>query len=162
MGYSRGMLETIPKTVGEVMTRQVVTVTEQQTLHDAEVGMKQFHFRHLPVVEGDKLIGVVTQRDLLHASSSWLSDKAEERDEIIHKLPVAEIMRREVVTVKASDPLLDAARLLWEGKLGCLPVTGDDGALVGMLTEADFVKLAIRMLSDGPPPPPSSIPPGAE
>ena len=144
------------------MTRQVVTVTEQQTLHDAEAGMKQFHFRHLPVVEGDRLIGVVTQRDLLHVSSSWLSEKAEQRDEVIHKLPVGEIMRRELVTVTPDDPLLDAARLLWEAKVGCLPVIEDDGTLVGMLTESDFVKLAIQMLSEGPPPPPSSIPPGVE
>jgi CBS domain-containing protein len=122
--------------------------------------MDRFHFRHLPVVDGNKLVGLVTQRDLLHASSSFLSDKAAERDEVILEQPVGKIMQRDVLSVQPHEPLLDAALVMWEGKLGCLPVTEEDGTLVGILTETDFIRLAVNMLREGPPPPPSMIPQG--
>ena len=154
------MIEGIPDTVAEMMTRKVVTVTEQDTLARAQQGMDQFHFRHLPVVSNDKLIGLVTRSDLLHASSSFLSEKAAERDEIIHELPVSKIMQHDIVTVNPGDSVVDAARLMWQGRLGCLPVVEDDDKLVGILTPADFLKLFVRLLDKTPPPPPSSIPPG--
>jgi CBS domain-containing protein len=154
------MIEGIPETVAEVMTRKVVTVGEQDTLSRAERGMDQFHFRHLPVVNGDQLIGLVSRSDLLHASSSFLSDKATERDKVIHELPVEKIMQHDVVTVSPADSLVDAARLLWQGRLGCLPVVEDGDKLVGIVTPADFLKLFVRLLDKTPPPPPSSIPAG--
>lgn len=149
----------LPKTVGELMTRKVVTVSPDDTLRAAEDGMGRFHFRHLPVVEGNKLVGLITHRDLLHASSSFLSDQAAARDEIIHKQPVKRIMRTDLVTVAADESLLSAAKLMLEAKIGCLPVVNVDDTLVGIITEADFVKLTVRLLGGGsvPPPPPSSI-----
>ena len=154
------MIEGIPDTVADLMTRKVVTVSEQDTLARAERGMDQFHFRHLPVVDEGKLIGLVSRSDLLHASSSFLSDKAAERDKVIHELPVEKIMQHDVVTVNPGDALVDAARLMWQGRLGCLPVVEDDEKLVGIVTPADFLKLFVRLLDKTPPPPPSSIPPG--
>ncbi len=154
------MLKKNPETVSDLMTAKVVTITEDESLELAEKGMKLFHFRHLPVVKDGKLAGLVTHSDLLHASSSWLSEAADERDKIIFKLPVSKIMQREVLTVLPDDSIYDAAHLMWEAKLGCLPVCDDDGVLLGILTEGDFVKLAVRMFGKdtGPPPAPSSIP----
>jgi CBS domain-containing membrane protein len=148
-----------PKTVGELMTRKVVTVGEDDTLGAAGEGMERFHFRHLPVIKDGKLVGLVTHRDLLHASSSFLSEQAEARDALIKKQPIKRIMRTELVTVEAQEPLLDAARLMLEAKIGCLPVIDADEKLVGIVTEADFLKLTVRLLGGAatPPPPPSSI-----
>jgi CBS domain-containing protein len=154
------MIEGIPDTVADLMTRKVVTVSEQDSLARAQRGMDQFHFRHLPVVSEGKLIGLVSRSDLLHASSSFLSDKAAERDQVIHELPVEKIMQHDVVTVAPGDSLVDAARLMWQGRLGCLPVVEEDDKLLGIITPADFLKLFVRLLDKTPPPPPSSIPPG--
>lgn len=152
------MSHAMPKTVAEAMTRKVVTIGENDTLEAAEQGMKRFHFRHLPVVEGGKLVGIVSHRDLLHAASSFLSSEEEARNKLIHQQPAKSVMHTDVVTAAPGDTLYDAAKLMWEGKLGCLPVVEDGDKLVGILTEADFVRLAMRALGDdSKPPPPSSI-----
>lgn len=150
------MTSSPPKTVGEVMTRQVVTVTENDTIASLDDGFKRFRFRHMPVVAGDKLVGLVTHRDLLHASSSFLSSMAAERDALIHQQPVKLIMQSNVVTVSPDEPLIEAARLMWDSKLGCLPVTEGEDRLVGIVTEADFLRLWIVELSGHEPPPPPS------
>lgn len=150
------MSPTLPKTVGEVMTRKVVTVTENDTIASLDDGFKRFRFRHMPVVDGDKLTGLVTHRDLLHASSSFLSSMAEQRDALIYQQPVKLIMQKNVVTVGPGEPLLEAARLMWDSKLGCLPVVEGDDHLVGIVTEADFLRLWIVRLTDGEAPPPPS------
>jgi CBS domain-containing protein len=108
--------------------------------------MAAFRFRHLPVVEQDKLVGLITHRDLLHASSSFLSEKAKERDDIIHKVPAKRIMQRELLTVRPNEPLVDIAKLMWEAKVGCVLVTEEDGKLLGIITEADFIRLAHHFL----------------
>ncbi len=148
-------LEVLPKTVGEVMTKRIVTLKETDTIRQAKAGMEQFKFRHFPVVdEGGKLIGLVTRADILHASSSWLSERAEERDKIILELPVSRIMTKEPKSVQSTEPLLSAARTMTQTHLGCLLAVDADGKLVGLLTEGDYVKLAIRLLSHGSRPPP--------
>ncbi|MFO0566119.1 MAG: CBS domain-containing protein [Polyangiaceae bacterium] len=147
-----------PETVGDVMTTQVVTVTEDDTIASLDEGFKRFHFRHMPVTRGDKLVGLVTHRDLLHASSSFLSSIAEKRDALIYQQPVKLIMQENVITVAPSAPLLDAARLMWDSKLGCLPVVEGEDHLVGIVTEADFLRLWILHLAHGErPPPPSAM-----
>jgi CBS domain-containing membrane protein len=150
------MPQTLPETVAELMTKKVVTIGENDSLAQLEHGMQRFHFRHLPVVADGRLLGLVSHRDILHASASFLSDEAEHQNARILQQPASAIMQREVVTIRPHEPLLAAARLMWEAKLGCLPVTDDDNRLLGILTEADFIKLAIQMLGDGTMPPPPS------
>jgi CBS domain-containing membrane protein len=135
-----------PKIVSDLMTRKIITVTENDPLERLEESMLRLRFRHLPVVDGKKLIGLISHRDLLHASSSFLSDKAVERDALIHKVPVSRIMQREVLTVRPDEELVEAARMMWEAKIGCLPVTEEDGTLVGIITEADFIRLSVQLL----------------
>jgi CBS domain-containing protein len=156
----RGWMDDLPQKVADLMTRKVVTIGEDDTLEAAESGMQRFRFRHLPVVKDGKLLGLVSHRDLLRATASYLVKQADAENREIHKLPAKVIMQSEVVSVRPDEPLLDAARLMWESKLGCLPVTDEAQQLVGILTEADFIKLAIHWLGDGtPPPPPGSFGP---
>jgi acetoin utilization protein AcuB len=154
------MVDEFPAMVGELMTRKVVTVSENDTIEQADIGRTRVHLRHLPVVSGEKLIGLVTRSDLLHASSSFLSEKAEQRNQVIRQLPVSKIMQTELVTVRPTDTLIDAGRLMWQGRLGCLPVTDEDDRLLGIVTTYDFVRLFVQMLDKSPPPPPSTVPPG--
>jgi CBS domain-containing membrane protein len=135
-----------PATVADVMTRKVIAVGEHDTLERLEESMERFRFRHLPVVDGKRLIGLVTHRDLLHVSSSFLSDQQKARDVLIHRVPVGRIMHTEMLTVAPEEPLFEAAKLMWEAKVGCLPVVqGDD--LVGIITEADFLRVSMWFLT---------------
>ena len=141
------MISLTPTTVADVMTRKVVTISEQDALETAEYGMHRMHFRHLPVVDGGgKLVGLLSHGDLLHAASSTLSEKEAERNALILQQPVRRIMQREVLTVQPEDSLIQAGKVLWESKIGCLPVVDQDGQLLGMLTKSDFIRVALQLL----------------
>lgn len=136
----------VPKKVADIMSRRVITLGEEDTVEKVEESMTQFRFRHLPVVRGDKLVGLITHRDMLQISSSSLSTERESRDRVIHQVPAERIMRTEVATVSPSDSITKAGQLMWDMKVGCLCVTDDDDRLVGIVTEADFVRLAVQLL----------------
>lgn len=131
------------RTVSELMTREVVTLRETQNLAAAGEMLRLHHIRHLPVLREGKLVGLVTSRDLLRAA-------AERRgaDPSKHPLFAADIMTRDVTTVRPDTPLREAVRVMLEHKYGCLPVVGEDGALVGILTEADLVRYAQQLIMD--------------
>jgi CBS domain-containing protein len=136
-----------PVVVSEIMTPKVMTVFEEENLLKIEEGMAHFKFRHLPVVDGKKLVGLVTQRDLLRVAASALEANAEQKNATMkERLFVRDVMQREVVTVLPDTPILDAGRLLWNNKMSCLPVVTEERELVGIVTEADFVKLALMLL----------------
>jgi acetoin utilization protein AcuB len=75
-----------------------------------------------------------------------LSDKEAERNELILQEPVRRIMQREVLTVQPGDSLIQAGKVLWESKIGCLPVVDGEGTLVGMLTKSDFIRVALQLM----------------
>jgi CBS domain-containing protein len=138
-----------PRTVADVMTRKLVTVSERDLLESLEELMRRLRLRHLPVVDRQgKLVGLVTHRDLLSAFASWLTDKEAEENALIKQLPVRRIMQHEVLTVQPEDSLVEAGKLLWGSKIGCLPVIDGDGMLVGIITEADFIRVAVSLLGD--------------
>ena len=146
----------LPRTVADVMTRKVVTVAPKDTIAQLEDGMQRFRLRHMPVVDDGKLVGLVTMRDVLHALSTNLSAQEEQRNLIIRAQPVSRIMQRDLVTVGPDEPLLGAAHTMWDRKLGCLLVTEGTDTLVGIVTEADFIRVVIKLLTGGEPPPPPS------
>jgi CBS domain-containing protein len=129
------------------MTRHILTIGPDDPILMLEWHMESFRFHHLPVVEGDVLVGLISHSDLLHASSSRLSATAVEEDAIIHQLPAWRIMRQGLVTVRPTEPLERVAALLWETRVGCVPVTEEDGTLVGIITEGDFVRLTHHFLT---------------
>lgn len=135
------------RTVADAMTRKIVTVTEKDALEKLEEGMQRLRFRHLPVVdEKGKLVGLLTHSDIRHAWSSFLSDREQDRNAIINQVPVGRVMQHNVVTVDPDDSLVEAGKLMWEAKIGCLPVVDREGALVGIITAADFIRVALHLL----------------
>jgi len=111
--------------------------------------MEVFGLRHVPVVDGDKLVGLVSHRDLLkHTISALHPDamhRAIDRREKAETF-VASIMTRDVESVRPETLLAQAAEQLVDHQFGCLPVTREDGTLVGIVTEADFMHLLVDML----------------
>lgn len=135
------------KTVDDVMTRKLVTVTENDLLAEAEQAMLRLRVRHLPVVDRNgNLVGLLSHGDLLHAASTPLSDREAGRNAIISGVQVGKVMQRELLTAQPGDPLIEAGKVMWDSKVSCLPVVDPYGALLGIITEADFIRIAIELL----------------
>jgi CBS domain-containing membrane protein len=127
-------------TVGELMTRAVLTVEQNQKLATADDVMRLGHVRHvLAVDEEGALQGVVSQRDLfLSGLLRALGYGSRSKDQALDSLRVKDAMKTALVTTTADTTLRDAARLMTENRVGCLPVL-EAGRIVGILTEGDFV-----------------------
>ena len=139
----------IPATVSEVMTRDVVTVDENDTLLHLLGSMKSLRFRHLPVTDDDRLIGLVTERDLLGIASSNLLPEQAERDRILQqRYCVRDVMVRQVMTVSPETSLQEAGRLLLKQRFGCLPVVDGNNVLRGILTASDYVEAIVRAAAE--------------
>jgi len=128
--------------VDGIMTHHVITLNEEDNLADLEPSMAQFGLRHLPVVDGTRLVGLISHRDVLrmHGSdlgSNPLGDRVERQRR--ESTFVAEVMHREVSTVSPDTSVRDAAKILVAHKFGCLPVIDGDHNLVGIVTEHDIV-----------------------
>ena len=122
--------------VADLMTSQLRCLKETDCLTDALAAMQELFIRHIPVVDDDgRLSGLVTQRDLLTLEHKKDAGTA-----------LREIMRTDVATVTPDTPLRTAAETMIFNKYGCLPVVSD-GELVGIITETDFLKLAIFPLA---------------
>jgi CBS-domain-containing membrane protein len=130
------------------MSSPVVTFFAEQTLPLAEDVMRFKHVRHLPVVDEDNfLLGVVSHRDLLAAQPSRFAGfSAAECRARNADIRVEQIMQRDVWTVHQSALASVAGCTLFDHALGCLPVLGDDRRLVGIVTEHDYLRFAIKML----------------
>jgi CBS domain-containing membrane protein len=133
-----------PLLVRNVMTRDVVTLERNDKLLVADDLMRLGRIRHLPVVdENGKLAGIVSQRDLFHSGLiRALGYGSHAQRQALDMVVVKEAMRSEVVTTTPDTPLAEAAKVMLERKIGCLVVL-ENGELIGILTESDFVKLVI-------------------
>jgi acetoin utilization protein AcuB len=133
--------------VKDRMTIKPVTITPGTSFPDAFQIMREKRIRHLPVVnEKGKLIGVVARTDLLHASPSMATTLSVfEMNFLLANLHVGKIMSAPPITVSEEAPLEEAARVMVQNKIGCLPVM-HGGDLVGMITETDIFETFVEIL----------------
>ena len=131
--------------VRDVMTKDVVTLDRNEKLVVADDVMRLGRIRHLPIVDEEgALAGIVSQRDLFHSGLlRALGFGTRAKDQALELLVLKEAMKTEVVTVTPDAPLREAAKLMLERKIGCLVVV-EGRKIVGILTESDFVKLALH------------------
>jgi acetoin utilization protein AcuB len=130
--------------VKDIMTRAVITVTPQETVEEACRIMRERNIRHIPVVEGGRVVGVVTDRDVYGATSALLHEPC---------LPgrlVGEAMSRPPVTADPLDPVESAAHTMRRLKIGCLPVVDAD-TLVGIVTGIDLLDALLQLTGVGVP-----------
>jgi CBS domain-containing protein len=135
----------LPETVSEIMTREVVSVEESDSLLNLLESMQALRFRHLPVTDGDRLIGLLTERDLLRLSTSeLLPHHADQNRGLLERFRVRDVMVRDVRTVSPDTSLAAAGRLLLQQRIGCLPVVDGQNVLVGIVTSSDYVASVAR------------------
>jgi acetoin utilization protein AcuB len=128
--------------VRDSMTREVVTVGPETTAAAALALCREKGIRHLPVLEGGWLVGMISDRDLRSATPA-LGDP--DRAQALERIRVADEMAKEVATVRPEDPIEEAAIEMYERKIGCLPVV-DDGDLVGIVTSSDVMRAFVRLV----------------
>jgi acetoin utilization protein AcuB len=133
--------------VRERMSKNPYTISPETPVADALRRMREIHIRRFPVLDkGGKLVGIVSEKDLLYASPSPATTLSmHEMHYLLAKLSVAEVMKRDVVTTTEDTPVEDAARIMTDRKIGGLPVVRE-GRLVGIITESDLFKLFQELL----------------
>lgn len=131
--------------VGERMTHPVVFVVPDMTIVDALQLMKKEKIRRVPVVKSGKLVGIVSDKDLLNASPSQATSLSVwELNYLLSKITVAEVMTKEVIFVSEDTPIEEAARIMADNKIGGLPVMRNSG-VVGIITETDLFRLMLEL-----------------
>jgi len=132
--------------VGERMSRPVISITRDMPIHDALALFKKEKIRRAPVLKDGKLIGIISDKDLLNASPSQATSLSVwEMNYMLSKITVKEVMTREVLTVQADTPIEEAARLMADNKIGGVPVMKAD-KVVGMITETDLFKIFLELM----------------
>ncbi len=124
-------------TVGDLMSTALITAKPDEPIDGPQLDMGLASVRHVPVVDDhNRVIGIVSDRDVLRA----LSRPSRTR------LTVRSIMTHAVQTISEDAPASAAASMLLHNKFGCVPVEGEEGQLVGIVTETDFLRIAHRTL----------------
>jgi CBS-domain-containing membrane protein len=134
--------------VRDLMSHPAVTVGPTSPLRDVIERMEANHIRHVAVVESGRLLGLISHRDVLRSQEGSLSGAlSSEQAHMNRWIEARWVMTKEVRTAYPDTPALEAALILRAHGYGCVPVV-EQGRLVGMLTDSDFVEYAIRELSD--------------
>jgi CBS domain-containing membrane protein len=132
--------------VRDLMQVDVVTLDVAARMDVAEQLMRVECIRHLPVLAGGKVTGIVTQRDLYRAAtSSLLGLQPGTEEDWLAKIPVSEAMTTPVFTAHPDASLGSAAEMMVRERVGCLPVVAD-GRMVGLLAEIDCVRYLAELL----------------
>ena len=133
--------------IGERMTRPVITVRPDTPIQEALQLMRTEHIRRAPVVDDHgRLVGMVSERDLLHASPSEATSLSIwEVHYLLSKITVDRIMAKNVISVTEDTPIEEAARIMADNKIGVLPVLRGS-EVVGIVTETDLFKAFLVLL----------------
>jgi len=132
--------------IRDMMKRNPITVDSDTLVLDAQKIMRENNIRRLPVVDKGKVVGIVTQHDLLEAAPSPATSlSVHELNYLLSKMKVREIMKKNPVTLTPDTPFEEALRIGQEKKIGSFPVV-ENGKLVGIATESDIVRFLTRAL----------------
>jgi CBS domain-containing protein len=131
--------------VKDLMTSSPITAAPTMPMFEARQLMQRHRIRHLLVVDGDELAGIVTDRDIrLNWPSQATSLSVWELNYLLARVTVGEIMNRAVIRVGPQRDARDAARLMLEHRIGALPIT-EDGKIIGIVTETDLLRALAEM-----------------
>jgi acetoin utilization protein AcuB len=128
------------------MTHDPVVVSPRHSLADALRLTRERRIRHLPVVDGGVLVGMVSDRDVRTALPSPLTEPDAERVAFLDRTPVSAIMRSDVDSIGPLDSVEDAAKLMRRRRIGALPVVDAHGAVLGILSESDVLDAFVEIV----------------
>jgi acetoin utilization protein AcuB len=132
--------------VGERMSRPVISVTPETPVNECLAMFREEHIRRAPVMKDGKLLGIVSERDLLNASPSPVTTLSIwEMNYLISKVTVDQVMSKKVITVDQDTPIEEAARIMADKKIGGVPVVSA-GKVVGIITETDLFKIFLELM----------------
>jgi acetoin utilization protein AcuB len=132
--------------VGERMSRPVISVTPETPINEALAMFREEHIRRAPVMKDGKLVGIVSERDLLNASPSPVTTLSIwEMHYLISKVTINQVMSKKVITVDQDTPIEEAARIMADKKIGGVPVVSA-GKVVGIITETDLFKTFLELM----------------
>ncbi len=136
------------KQVGDIMTRDLFPLKSDQTLNVVRLLMRTIHIRHVPILDRqDKFVGLLSHRDLLAYSISKLAGINQfAQKELDRHISIKDVMRTQIATTTERTSLIEAITLMMKNKFGCLPVVDKENHLVGIITEEDISRLAIKLL----------------
>jgi CBS domain-containing protein len=130
--------------VKDIMVKEVATLDVNDELSLANDIMRLGRIRHLPVVEGPRLVGIISERDLFKKSlAQALGYATKDTRELMKTLHIKDVMVTGVITVPPDTELCEATKIMVEEKIGCLPVV-DGTTLVGLITETDILMQYVK------------------
>ena len=135
--------------IERLMSTRLITIDMDVSLKEIRELFEKASFHHLLVTEKDKLVGVISDRDILRWTSPFIGTPQERPadEHLLHKR-AHQIMTRHPVTLYNTDSVAKALQLLVDKKLSCLPVTDADGSLVGIITARDFLQFMLKMVTN--------------
>jgi acetoin utilization protein AcuB len=145
-GSSRFRTLEVKMFVGERMSRPVISVSPETPVNETLAMFKKERIRRAPVMKNGKLLGIVSERDLLNASPSPVTSLSIwELHYLVSKVTVRQVMSKKVITVNRDTPIEEAARIMADNKIGGVPVM-DAGKVVGIITETDLFKVFLELM----------------
>ena len=133
--------------VSEIMTKNIIALNRNDDLESAEKLFKRYHIRHIPVVSGDVVIGMLSYTDLLRISfADAVGDEESEVDTVVYNMfTIDQVMTKNVVTVTSETDIKEVARIITSNDFHALPVV-KNGDLVGIVTTTDLINYLIKLL----------------
>jgi len=126
--------------VKEIMMSSPVTLKPEDTLDLANDLISLGRIRHIPVVEDGRLVGLLSERDLIGAAAARIFGlKQKSKSALLKSVLIKDVMKKKIITVASDTKIGDAARLMADKKIGCVPVM-NDGTLVGLVTTTDILR----------------------
>jgi acetoin utilization protein AcuB len=140
----------VTPTIGDIMTRHVVTVGMDATLGAIHATLERYRFHHVLVVDESRLAGVISDRDLLRHLSPFIGKMAERRQDLacLHR-KAHQIMSRDPVTATTATPVHEACGLILAHRVSCLPVVGADRHPLGIVTWRDLLRWSMQRGDSG-------------
>lgn len=122
--------------VGNWMEKKLITIDKETTIQDAVSLMKKHSIRHLPVLEGKRLVGLVTDGDMRQIFVASL----------IEELAIDDVMIKDPITVTVDTEIEEAAKIIYYNKIGALPVIDEGNEILGIITVADIMAAFIELM----------------
>ncbi len=134
--------------IEDIMTKEVAIGGMDDTLGDLKKIFESNHLHHLPIVDAGRLVGIVSDRNVLRFLSPYVGTMGEDNRALnTLRKKACQIMTRDVVTVRANETVTAAASMMLDNCFSCLPVLSDAGAIVGIVTKTNFLDCIVRQTS---------------